>query len=124
MIRYTSLLLFFFCINNPVIANESFELSNEDYQHINKTALDYNLCLQQNAIKQLDDYADIREVTAHAVNLCDQTLKELKNKLGNKANSDQYSGLERHIKNRAIKSLLPLLMFEKSSRQAAASENQ
>ena len=110
-------------MNTLVIADESFELSNEDYRHINKTALDYNQCLQQNAIQQLDNYADIREVAAHAVNLCEQQLNELKNKLGNKANSGHYSGLERHIKNRAIKSLLPLLMFEKSSRQAAASES-
>lgn len=122
MNQYISVLFFFICLNNGVFAQELFELTNEDRQQINEATQDYNQCLQQNAIQQLDNYADIREVAAHAVNLCKHQLSEFREKLGAKANSDFYSGFERHIKNSAIRNLLPMLMYEKSARQSAASD--
>ena len=118
MNKYASLLLFITTgLNTAVIAQESTGLTNEDRQQIFETTRNYNICVQQNALKQLDNNTDIREVAAHAVNLCEHQLSEFREKLGSKANSDLYSGLERQIKNRTIKKLLPLLMYEKSSRQ-------
>ncbi len=122
MNRYTTLLFISICMNANINARESNEVTDEDRQLINETTRDYNICVQQNAVRQLDNFADIRKAAALAINLCEHQLIELKEKLGSKANSDLYSGLERHIKNRAIKTLLPLLMIEKSSRQDSVSE--
>ncbi len=118
--RYTTLLFLIIALNTDVIAQESFELTTEDRQIIHYATQDYNICVQQNAVQQLDNFADIRRVAAEAVQLCEHQLKELKVKLAGTVNAEYYSGLERHIKNRAIRKLLPLLMFEKSSRQAAS----
>jgi len=123
MNRYFSLLFFLMFLNVNVVAQEPGKVTDEDRRLINETTRDYNICVQQNAVQQLDNFADIRKVAALAVNLCEHQLNELKVKLGSKANSDLYSGLGRHIKNRAIKTLLPLLMIAKSSRQARDSEN-
>lgn len=123
MNRYTSVLFFFICLNTNVFAQKSFELTDEDRQHINETTQDYNQCLQQNALQQLDNYADIRQVAAQAVNLCGHKLIEFREKLGSRANSDFYSGYEDRIKNSAIRNILPLLMYEKSARRSVTSDD-
>ena len=123
MNRYTSVLFFFICMNTSVFAQQSFEVTDEDRQHINETTQNYNQCVQQNALQQIDNYADIRQVAGHAVKLCEHQLSEFREKLGARANSDFYSGFERHIKNNAIRNLLPMLMYEKSARQGTANDS-
>jgi len=123
MNRYSTLLFLLISLHTGAMAQASFDLTTEDRQLISYATQDYNLCIQQNAIQQLDNYADIRQVAAQAVDLCEHQLKELQNKLGDKAESEYYSGLEHHIKSRAIRKLLPLLMIEKSSRQTTPKEN-
>jgi hypothetical protein len=122
MTRYIILLIFLAGVNAGINAQESTGISNEDRQLINKTTQDYNICVQQNALQQLDNYTDIREVAAHAVELCEHQLNTFKEYFAAKTNADFYSGLERNIKNRTIRKLLPLLMYEKSSRQTAETE--
>ncbi len=117
MNSYTYILFFIITINITAHAQEFTDLTQDELQLISKTSRDYNICVQQNAQSQLDKFADIRKVAAHAVNFCEEQLRELKEKLGSKADSNFYSGFERQLKNRTIKKLLPLLMFEKSSRQ-------
>jgi len=123
MNRYATILFISICMNASINAQQRDEVSDEDRQLINETTRDYNICVQQNAVQQLDNFSDIRKAAALAVNLCEHQLNEFREKLGSKANSDLYSGLGRHIKNRAIRTLLPLLMIARSSRQASDSEN-
>ena len=123
MTRYIILFIFFTGITAGINAQESTGISSEDRQLIHKTTQDYNICVQQNALQQLDNYTDIRVVAAHAVEHCEHQLKAFKENFAAKTNADFYSGLGRSIKNRAIRNLLPLLMYEKSSRQTAETEN-
>jgi hypothetical protein len=122
MNRYLSLLIFIVSIN-AISAQESTGLSDEDRLLINKTTNDYNICIQQGALRQLDNFADIRQLAAHAVESCEAHFDQFKEKLGDKISTDFYSGLERSIKNRSIRQLLPLLMYEKSLRQDAEINN-
>ncbi len=106
----------FVCVlNTGAFAQESFELTTEDHRLINLTTLAFNLCVQQNARQQLDNFADVRVIAGHAINYCDEKLDELREKLGGKMNPASFSGLERHLKNRAIRKLLPQLMYQKSA---------
>lgn len=114
MYRHSRLLLFVCVLNTGAFAQESFELTNEDHRLINMTTLTFNLCVQQNARQQLDNFADVRVIAGHAINYCDEKLDELREKLGGKMNPASFSGLERHLKNRAIRKLLPQLMYHKS----------
>jgi hypothetical protein len=122
MTRYIILLIFLAGVNAGINAQESTGISSEGRQLINKTTQDYNICVQQNALQQLDNYSDIRVVAAHAVEHCEHQLNAFKENFAAKRNPEFYSGLERSIKNRAIRNLLPLLMYEKSSRQTAETE--
>ena len=68
----------FVCVlNTGVYAQESFELTNEDHRLISMTTLAFNLCVQQNARQQLDNFADVRVIAGHAINYCDEKLDEL-----------------------------------------------
>ncbi|NKB38296.1 MAG: hypothetical protein GKR93_14220 [Gammaproteobacteria bacterium] len=96
-------------------------MSNEDHRLINMTTLNFNVCVQQNAAEQLNNYADVKEIAGHSVSHCDPELKQLRDQLATKMNPVAFSGLERHIKNRAIKKLLLQLMYHKS---AQASDNE
>lgn len=123
MTRFLTFLIFFVGINAGINAQESSGPGIEDRQLIYKTTEDYNICIQQNALQQMDNYDDIREVAAHAVDLCEYQLDKFKANFAGKPNAEFYSGLERTIKNRSIRKLLPLLMYEKSSRQTAETIN-
>ena len=124
MTRDIILLIFLAGANADINAQESTGISSDDRELINITTQDYNICIQQNALQQLDSYTDIRVVAAHAVEHCEHLLKTFKDNFAARTNPEIYSGLERSIKNRAIRNLLPLLMYEKSSRQTAETENQ
>ncbi|MFT5131990.1 MAG: hypothetical protein ACI9SC_000453 [Gammaproteobacteria bacterium] len=122
MNQHITFLLIILFLNVELVAEESFQLTSEDYQLINTATHDYDNCVQQNAAQQLDNYADVRQIAAHAVNLCEHHLTELEEKIIARAGSDFLSGMTRHIKNRSIKKLLPILMYEKSARQEEARE--
>jgi hypothetical protein len=123
MNKYLILFTLFTCINTHIFAQEPGSPDDSDIQLINKTTLDYNVCVQQNALRIFDDYEDIRQVAAHAVESCEDQFEALKEKSEITGKTNFYSGMQRTIKNRAIRKLLPLLMFEKSSRQQTNSEN-
>ncbi len=117
MRRYSGLVFFIFSLHTSVSAQEPFDLTNEDHRLINTTTLHFNICVQQNAAEQLDNHADVRVIAGHAINHCEPQLNDLREKLGSKMDPDSFTGLERHIKNRAIRKLLPRLMYEKSARE-------
>ena len=108
----------------PIFAQENTPLSNEDHRLINTTSLNFNVCVQQNAAEQLNNFVDVKEIAAHAVNHCDDKLTEIREQLGAKMNPNSYSGLERHIKNRAIKKLLLQLMYHKSAQAADEADSE
>ena len=112
------IVLYLALIATPAFAQENTSLSNEDHRLINTTTLNFNVCVQQNAAEQLNNFADVKEIAGHAINHCDDKLAEIREQLGSKMNANAYSGLERHIKNRAIKKLLLQLMYHKSAQAA------
>jgi hypothetical protein len=123
MNKYFISFVFSACINSHVFAQEANKVDDSDLQLINTTTQDYNLCVQQNALRIFDDYDDIRHVAAHAVESCEDKFEVFKEKSESTGKTHFYSGMQRTIKNRAIRKLLPLLMSEKSSRQQANTEN-
>ena len=123
MNKYFVSFTLFACINTHLFAQEPGKPDDSDIQLINKTTQDYNICVQQNALRIFDDYGDIRQVAAHAVESCEDQFEAFKEKSETTGKTNFYSGMQRTIKNRAIRKLLPLLMAEKSSRQQANPEN-
>lgn len=119
----TCLLFLVLLLNSTLIAAQAPDLSADDLLRINQVTLDYNRCLQQDAVQGLDRYDDIRQAAAHAVNTCAYWLDSLEGNQGSNINPDFHAGLSQHIRTRAIQTLLPLLMFEKSSREKDAVEN-
>ena len=94
---------------------EAYQLNNEDHRLVNMTSLNFHVCVQQDAQKQLAEQADVRNIAAQAVSNCDDKLQELRSSLSEKMPARSYAGLERSIKNRAIKKLLMQLMYQKSA---------
>ena len=99
---------------------EAYTLQNEDHRLVNMTSLNFHVCVQQDAQKHLAEQADVRNIAASAVANCDDKLEGLRKELAVKMPARSYTGLERSIKNRAIKKLLMQLMYQKS---ASAEEN-
>ncbi len=106
-------------ITANVNAEENISLSNEDHRLINMTTLNFNICVQQWAAEQLNNYTDVKEIAGLAVNHCDPELKQIRDELAPKMNQVAFSGLERHIKSRAIKKLLLQLMYHKSAQDSS-----
>ena len=98
-----------------VSAEEAYQLTNEDHRLVNVTSLNFHVCVQQDAQKQLVDQVDVRNIAASAVTNCDTELEDLRSQLAAKMPARSYTGLERSIKNRAIKKLLMQLMYQKSA---------
>ena len=96
---------------------ESYSLKNEDYRLVNATSMNFQVCAQQDAQKQLAEQADVRNIAAVAISNCDGELNELRTELGAKMPERSYQGLERSIKNRTIKKLLLQLMYQKSANE-------
>ena len=107
------------CFSSSVHADDNGSLNNEDHRLINITTLNFNVCVQQAAAEELNKYTDVKEIAGRAVNHCDSELKQLRDELSVKMNPVAFSGLERHIKNRAIKKLLLQLMYHKSAQQSS-----
>lgn len=106
-----TLMLFLVQLN----AEEPYVLRDEDHRLINIASLEFHVCLQQDAQQQLGSQEDIRNIAGKAVSNCDEKLAELREQLGAKMAPAAYTGLERHIRNRAIKKLLVQLMYQRSS---------
>ena len=98
-----------------VSAEEAYQLQGEDHRLVNVTSLNFHVCVQQDAQKQVADQVDVRNIAAAAVSNCDDKLEDLRNQLAAKMPARSYTGLERSIKNRAIKKLLMQLMYQKSA---------
>ncbi len=94
---------------------QAYQLTNEDHRLVNMTSLNFHVCVQQDAQKQLAEQVDVRNIAAAAVSNCDARLEDLRAELAEKMPTRSYTGLERSIKNRAIKKLLMQLMYEKSA---------
>lgn len=118
--------IFLLLLSLPVFtlnANEQEKFSDEEFRLVNQSAMDFNLCVQENAGQYLQSYDDVREAAAQTVSHCENHFEELKTALGSKSESDYYKGVERHIKNRTIKKLLPMMMFQKSAHQNTSTES-
>lgn len=123
MCRQSILLVLTLLYLQNLNAEESYQLKNEDHRLINMTSLDFHVCIQQDAQKQLAGQADVRNISATAVLNCDDKLEPMRQQLGSQMNPMAYTGLERSIKNRAIKKLLMQLMYQRSA-ESDETENQ
>lgn len=104
-------------LSSFVSADNDIDFTDDDFKLVNKSAMDFNLCVNENAASILEKYDDVREAAAHTVDHCEKHFEELKSALGDKAESNYYKGIERHMKNRSIKKLLPMMMYQKSRQQ-------
>lgn len=117
IMKIPSHLLFSFFLSSAVLAGETprRSLDDQDFVLIRETNLKYNACLQEKAMEKIDEYPDIRQVAAQAVDACRVELEKLIEEF-DKSNLDPnfYHGLVNNIKTRGIRQLMPLLMMEKS----------
>ncbi|MEX2524230.1 MAG: hypothetical protein WD750_04670 [Gammaproteobacteria bacterium] len=90
-------------------------LSGEDHEMINAGNLEYNRCLQKQAMAHADDYDDVRAVAGQAVEECTGILDNLKSDLDQRRiDPDFYDGIINGIKSKAIRRIMPGIMMHKS----------
>ena len=90
-------------------------LSEDDFRHLNQTTVSFNNCVSENAPIYLEKYDDVREAAGYTIEHCEIHFTKLRAQLGDKSTTPYYNGIERHMKNRAIRKLLPMMMYHKST---------
>ncbi len=94
-------------------------LSEEDHRLINVSNMEYNRCLQEQAMSHADNYKDVRAVAGRAVEECTGILDGLETHLDEqRIDPGYYGGILRSIKSRAIRQVLPGIMMYKAQGDA------
>lgn len=90
----------------------SAEMSKEEYQKVTESTAEYNNCLNEFAITQLEHQSDPRVVADHAMKECSHVLEDLYDYLllGNYA-PEPTSRFVSSISNRAANKLLTKVMM-------------
>ena len=70
-------LLLFFSINTHAEYKTSGEMTQEEYQKVRETSAEYNTCLNDFAISQLETQSDARVIADHAMKKCAPHLEGL-----------------------------------------------
>lgn len=91
-------------------------LSGEDHEMINAGNLEYNRCLQEQAMVHADNFEDVRAIAGQAVEECSGILDDLEDSL-DEARIDPgfYGGIVSGIKSKAIRRILPGIMMYKAN---------
>ena len=93
-------------------------LSDNDFVLIRETEFEFGACLQQTAMRKINENPDFRKVAAVAVDDCRGLLENLGKELKkNQLDPDFYYGIIENIKNKAIRQLIPRLMMKKAESQ-------
>jgi hypothetical protein len=109
--RYLAPLLCLLSLNVYAEYNTSGEMSREEYQKVSEASAEYNECLNEFAITQLEQQSDPRVVTDHAMKKCAPILEDLYNYLvlGNYA-PEAMKRFVSSISNRGANKLLSHVM--------------
>ena len=119
-------ILIYFSILSVSANDESSEMltqdqvSNEDYREMGKYSVEYHACLSKTAYQQIEHYEDSRRLVDFAMKECAVTLETLNNWLEEKKFPESFRrGYIRKISNKAVRNLLPQIMFMMSTDQAS-----
>jgi len=101
--------LFSFNIN---AAEETRQMTQEEYQMISQASAEHMYCMDESSIKQLETQTDIRVIADHAMKDCAPILEKLYNSLVEIDYAPEASGnIVSSISNKAANKVLSRLMM-------------
>ena len=90
-------------------------MSREERVQMMKVANDYNSCVLERAMAQVDAHGDIRRVADLAMGQCQPHLDELRATVTSWGFSEQFAqGFTRNVRSRAARSVLAALAVRSS----------
>jgi hypothetical protein len=93
------------------------DMNDEDRTVMVQTTLSYEQCVRNEGMAKLDEVTDVRQAANAAMQSCDEATAPLRDHFSERGfHPDFVNSLDRRIKNRTIKRLLPELMAASASR--------